>query len=65
MAELPDKEKATHKEVEYVRPSDYPGKDCANCEYVIEAMKGIRCQHVASPIYLSGYCVKWEGKANG
>ena len=62
MAELPDKEKLSHKEVKYERTSEHPGKDCGNCEYVIEAMKGTRCQHVADPIYLSGYCIKWEEK---
>lgn len=62
MAELPDKEKATHKEVKYVRPSDYPGKHCGNCKHVIETLGEVRCQTVKSPIYLTGYCVRWEGK---
>jgi hypothetical protein len=63
MAELPQDEKLSHKEVKYERVSEHVGQACANCEYVIEAMKGTRCQHVADPIYLTGWCVKFEKKS--
>lgn len=60
MAELPDNEKATHKLVKYERTSDYPGKACGDCRHVIEATKGTRCQIVKDPIYLTGWCEKFE-----
>ena len=60
MAKLPTDEKFSHKEVKYERTSEHPGQACGNCKYVVEAMKGTRCQHVASPIYLNGWCIKFE-----
>jgi len=48
--------------VKYERPSDYVGQNCGNCKHVIEAALGIRCESVASPIYLNGWCVRWEKK---
>jgi hypothetical protein len=60
--ELPEKEKAAHSEVKYERTSEHAGKDCGNCEHVIEASSGTRCQTVKEPIYLTGYCERWEKK---
>ena len=62
MPELPAAEKLSHKEVKYERTSEHPGEACGNCKYVIEALKGTRCQHVASPIYLNGWCEKFENQ---
>ena len=60
MAELPVDEKASHQEVEYQYPSERMGRACGNCEHVIESRKGTRCETVASPIYLNGWCKRWE-----
>lgn len=57
--ELPEKEKATHAEVNYVRTSTHAGQDCGNCAHVIEASDGTRCQTVKPPIYLTGWCVRY------
>jgi hypothetical protein len=60
MPELPAAEKATHAEVKYVRPSEHIGQACGDCRHVIEATTGTRCQSVKSPIWLNGWCVRWE-----
>lgn len=60
--ELPDDEKFTHAEVKYVRVSDHAGEDCDNCKHVIEAASGTRCQSVKSPIYLTGWCIRYARK---
>lgn len=57
--ELPEKEKATHAEVDYERPSDHAGKSCGDCEHLVDALTP-RCQTVKNPIYLNGYCVRFE-----
>ena len=62
MPELSVKEKTSHKEVKYERVSSHAGKSCGNCEHVIEAISGVRCQTVKDPIYLTGYCIRWEKK---
>jgi hypothetical protein len=62
MAELPADEKASHAEVKYERPSDRMGEDCGNCKHVIEATSGVRCRTVRNPIYLTGWCVRYERK---
>ena len=59
--ELPSQDKATHKEVKYERPSEHMARHCGNCSYVIEASSGTRCRIVKSPIFLTGWCEKWEG----
>lgn len=64
MPELPEDEKASHKEVKYEHPSTHTGKGCDNCHSVIEAADGTRCKTVKEPIYLNGYCVRWPGKTN-
>ena len=60
MPELPVDEKASHKEVDYEHPSEHFAQACGNCEHVIEATKGTRCESVASPIYLNGWCNRFE-----
>ena len=60
--ERPDDEKLSHEEVKYVRVSDHASKDCGNCKHVIEATSGNRCQSVANPIYLTGWCIRWASK---
>jgi len=62
MAERDAKDKLTHAEVEYERTSDHPGRHCGNCEHVIEAMGGTRCEAVKNPIDLGGWCKRWEKK---
>lgn len=62
MAERPRDEKLSHKEVKYQRPSDHMSQNCGNCKHVIEATSGTRCESVASPIYLNGWCIRWEKK---
>jgi hypothetical protein len=62
MVERPTAEKSSHKEVKYERPSEHPAEYCGNCEHVIEARGGIRCESVKSPIWLNGWCVRWEKK---
>jgi hypothetical protein len=61
MPELPAEEKLSHKEVKYERTSEHPGQACDNCKHVIEALH-TRCESVASPIYLNGYCIRWAAK---
>ena len=63
MSERPDSEKLSHKEVNYERPSDHPAEYCGNCEHVIEASGGVRCESVVNPIYLNGWCKRWEKNA--
>lgn len=58
--ELPDKEKATHAEVAYEHPSEHAGRYCGNCEHLIENAKETRCQTVKGPIYLNGWCKRWD-----
>jgi hypothetical protein len=60
--ERPVDEKFSHAEVKYVRVSDRAGQDCDNCKHVIEATSGTRCQSVASPIYLTGWCERYKRK---
>ena len=60
--ERPEKDKFTHAEVNYERTSSHPGQECGNCKHVIEAASGNRCQSVANPIYLTGWCVRYAGK---
>ena len=62
MSERPVDEKLSHHAVEYTRPSEKPGEDCANCKHVIETLKEVRCESVASPIWLNGWCERWESK---
>ena len=62
MPERPESEKLSHAEVKYVRVSDHAGQTCDNCRHVIEAMSGTRCESVKPPIYLTGYCKRWEKK---
>lgn len=59
MPELPKDEKASHAEVKYERPSSHGNQHCGNCEYVINSIPA-RCQHVALPIFLNGWCKKYE-----
>jgi len=61
--ELAAKDKATHTEVRYERPSEHAGHYCANCRSLIESTDGIRCKTVRSPIYLNGWCERWPGKS--
>lgn len=58
--ERPADEKLSHQAVSYEHPSDHLGRYCGNCEHVIEATSGTRCQAVASPIELNGWCKRWE-----
>lgn len=61
--ELPVHEKASHKEVDYTRPSEHVGQSCGDCKSVIEEIGAdVRCKTVASPIYLNGWCTRWPGK---
>jgi hypothetical protein len=60
--EREEKDKFTHAEVEYERPSAHPAKNCGNCKHVIEAVSGNRCQTVKAPIWLNGWCIRWEKK---
>lgn len=62
MAERPEAEKLSHQEVEYERPSEYMVEHCGNCNHVINGLDETRCESVASPIYLNGWCKKWEKK---
>lgn len=57
--ELPAKDKATHAEVKYERPSEHSGKSCGDCEHLVDALTP-RCMTVKDPIYLNGYCVRFE-----
>lgn len=61
MAELPAKEKATHQAVKYERPSEHAGEACGDCAHLIDAGEP-RCQTVKSPIYLNGWCVRYQEK---
>jgi hypothetical protein len=61
MAELPVDEKASHKEVHYERTSEHLAESCGDCRHVIEAPE-TRCESVASPIYLNGWCVRFAPK---
>lgn len=60
--ERPAKEKLSHTEVKYERTSEHAGQDCANCKHVIETLHEVRCESVASPIWLNGWCIRWKGK---
>ena len=60
--ERAEKDKFSHAEVQYERTSEHPGEHCSNCEHVIEATSGTRCEGVKSPIDLGGYCIRWEKK---
>lgn len=60
MPERPTDEKLSHKEVKYERPSSHPGDYCGNCEHVIETSSETRCESVKNPIWLNGWCVRWE-----
>lgn len=60
--EIPAADKASHVEVKYERPSEHMGEDCGDCKHVIEATSGTRCQTVKNPIYLNGWCVRYEAK---
>jgi len=62
MAERPDDEKLSHKAVDYERPSDHPGEYCGNCSHVIETLNEVRCESVKNPIWLNGWCKRWEKK---
>lgn len=62
MAERPASEKLSHEAVQYERPSKHPARHCGNCEHVIEASAGNRCESVEDPIWLPGWCIRW-GKA--
>jgi hypothetical protein len=62
MPELPVDEKASHQAVKYERPSEHMGESCGDCKHVIEATKGTRCESVASPIWLNGWCERYEEK---
>jgi hypothetical protein len=60
MKELPSKEKASHREVKYEFPSDHAGQACADCKHVIHGTLHPRCQTVADPIFLVGWCIRYE-----
>ncbi len=62
MAERLEREKLTHAEVSYQRVSTHTGQTCDNCRHVIEAISGNRCESVKPPIYLTGWCKRWEKK---
>lgn len=62
MSERPTDEKSTHQAVEYERPSSHPGEACGNCRHVIETLEQVRCETVKAPIYLTGWCVRYEEK---
>lgn len=62
MAERPEAEKLSHKDVEYERTSEHRGESCGNCKHVIEAMNGTRCESVKLPIFLNGWCIRWAQK---
>jgi len=57
--ELPAKDKATHAEVHYERPSPFAGKSCGDCDHLVDALEP-RCQTVKDPIYLNGYCIRFD-----
>jgi hypothetical protein len=59
-SERPADDKLSHAEVHYERPSEHAGQYCGNCKHVIETLHQVRCESVASPIYLNGWCVRWE-----
>lgn len=59
MPERPADEKLSHKSVQYERTSEHTGQACDNCKHVIEARSGTRCESVANPIYLNGWCIRW------
>jgi hypothetical protein len=62
MPERSAEDKFSHQEVKYERTSEHPGEACDNCKHVIEAISGTRCESVASPIYLNGWCIRWKKK---
>lgn len=62
MAERPTEEKSSHEAVEYERPSEHPGEACGNCRHVIETLSQVRCETVKAPIYLNGWCVRFEAQ---
>lgn len=62
MDELPDKEKASHSEVKYERPSARPERYCGNCHSLVERDGGNHCKTVVDPIWLNGWCNRWPGK---
>jgi len=60
--ELPVDAKASHKQVQYERPSVHSGERCGNCANMVPNSVPGRCLTVASPIWSNGWCVRWEGK---
>jgi hypothetical protein len=59
MAELPEAQKLSHREVNYEDPSRHSGQFCAGCQHFISPR---RCEHVKSPISPRAWCKKYEAK---
>lgn len=59
MAEKPDAEKFSHREVNYESPSRHTGQFCAGCEHFIRPN---RCEGVKSPINARAWCKRYEAK---
>ncbi len=62
MPELPAAEKAAHRTVKYEYPSEHMGEACGDCKHVIEKGSSPRCETVANPIFLTGWCVRYARK---
>jgi hypothetical protein len=62
MPELPKSEKASHEKVHYEYPSEHMGQACGDCKHVIEQGTAPRCQTVVTPIFLTGWCVRFAAK---
>jgi len=60
--ERPVDEKFSHAAVKYEHPSEHAGQACGDCQHVIETLKEVRCQAVASPIRLFDWCQRFERK---
>lgn len=62
MAELSRDEKASHKAVHYEYPSEHMAQACGDCKHVIEQGTSQRCESVVTPIFLTGWCMRFEAK---
>jgi hypothetical protein len=60
MPERPEDKKLSHASVNYERISKNKGERCDNCEHVIIAFGGTRCEGVKDPILLGGWCKRWK-----
>jgi len=53
--------KLSHYWVDYLSAKGMPRQTCEGCRHVITT-PAIACQLVAPPIFLAGWCMRWEKK---